>query len=144
MRHVASSGAGIMKLINQQVSTDGRFDWSKSTGDQSHILPVLTCKFSSFIIPAPGHVDEHFQKYMEQAPQWYSIMLKWHSEKIDLIFCIAYHAVLSFFIKHVINGNIYQCVYYLWWFMTQPRELSSCRLSYHYSSEEHNSLVVIA
>ena len=35
-----------------------------------------------------------------------SIMLEWHSEKIGLIYCIAYHAVLSFFIKFVINGNI--------------------------------------
>ena len=85
-----------------------------------------------------------------------SIMLEWHSEKIDLIFCIAYHAVLSFFIKCVIrsNGNILSmCVLPVVVYDAAKRivKLSSIVLlligevNDHFTSEGHNtcSLVVI-
>ena len=46
-------------------------------------------------VASSGHFDELSHKDMEQAPQWHSI---YHAKmalqkNVDLIFCIAYHAV---------------------------------------------------
>ena len=92
----------------------------------------------------------HFLLCISMETCFYSI-----SEQIDLIFCIAYHAVLSFFIKCVINGNILSmCVLPVVVYDAAKRivKLSSIvplligEVNDHFTSEGHNTclLVVIA